>query len=171
MRSAGQPVSRSAVSTTNVEYQYGDLNLLAIHHALLNCGLSLQDVSLTVMLPLSEYYDQDCQKNEENISRKKANLMRDISLNKRVTFTIKDVSVMPESLLAAFSRLAEIKPGPGESTLIIDLGGTTLDAGMIVGQFEDISAIHGNPTIGVSVVTQAAQGALRTAESETSSHC
>lgn len=126
------------------------------------------DVSLTVTLPLSEYYDQDCQKNEENISRKKANLMRDISLNKGVTFTIKDVSVMPESLPAAFSRLAEIKPGPGESTLIIDLGGTTLDAGVIVGQFEDISAIHGNPTIGVSVVTQAAQGALRAAESETS---
>lgn len=161
-------VSREAVSTTNVEYQYGDLNLLAVHHALLNCGLSPQDVSLTVTLPLSEYYDQDCQKNEENISRKKANLMRDISLNKGVTFTIKDVSVMPESLPAAFSRLAEIKPGPGESTLIIDLGGTTLDAGVIVGQFEDISAIHGNPTIGVSVVTQAAQGALRAAESETS---
>lgn len=62
---------QEAVSTTNVEYQYGDLNLLAVHHALLNCGLSPQDVSLTVTLPLSEYYDQDCQKNEENISRKK----------------------------------------------------------------------------------------------------
>ncbi|VDA76608.1 hypothetical protein BANRA_05695 [Klebsiella pneumoniae] len=27
---------------------------------------------------------------------------------------------MPESLPAAFSRLAELKPGPAETTLIID---------------------------------------------------
>ena len=168
MKYTWDAVSRDAVSTTNVEYQYGDLNLLGVHHALLNSGLEPQDVSLTVTLPLSEYYDQDCQKNDENISRKKANLMRDITLNKGETFTVKDVYVMPESLPAAFSRLAEIKPGAGETTLIIDLGGTTLDAGVIVGEFEDISAIHGNPSVGVSLVTQAAQGALRAAESETS---
>lgn len=57
---------------------------------------------------------------------------------------------MPESLPAAFSRLGELKPGPAETTLIIDLGGTTLDAGVIVGQFDDISAVHGNPSVGVS---------------------
>ncbi|ECL7345102.1 plasmid segregation protein ParM domain-containing protein [Salmonella enterica subsp. enterica serovar Winslow] len=168
MKYSWDAVSRDAVSTTNVEYQYGDLNLLGVHHALLNSGLEPQEVSLTVTLPLSEYYDQDCQKNEENIRRKQANLLRDIALNKGTTFIIKEVSVMPESLPAAFSRLAEIKPVAGETTLIIDLGGTTLDAGVIVGQFEDISAIHGNPAIGVSSVTQAALGALRAAESETS---
>lgn len=75
---------------------------------------------------------------------------------------------MPESLPAAFSRLAELKPGPGETTLIIDLGGTTLDAGVIVGQFEDIIAVHGDPSVGVSQVTRAAQAALRSADSETS---
>ncbi|MER4072991.1 StbA family protein, partial [Klebsiella pneumoniae] len=51
---------------------------------------------------------------------------------------------------------------------IIDLGGTTLDAGVIVGQFDDISAVHGNPSVGVSQVTRAAAGALRAADSETS---
>nr|AVI43839.1 Plasmid segregation protein ParM [Klebsiella pneumoniae] len=55
-------VSRDAIPTTNVEYQYGDLNLLAVHHALLNSGLEPQPVSLTVTLPLSEYYDGDCQR-------------------------------------------------------------------------------------------------------------
>ncbi len=35
-------VSRDAIPTTNVEYQYGDLNLLAVHHALLNSGLEPQ---------------------------------------------------------------------------------------------------------------------------------
>ncbi|HBW1982968.1 TPA: StbA family protein, partial [Klebsiella quasipneumoniae] len=83
-------------------------------------------------------------------------------------FTVTDVKVMPESLPAAFSRLAELKPGPAETTLIIDLGGTTLDAGVIVGQFDDISAVHGNPSVGVSQVTRAAAGALRAADSETS---
>ena len=143
-------VSRDAIPTTNVEYQYGDLNLLAVHHA------------------LSEYYDGDCQRNEENIRRKRENLMRELVLNKGRAFTVTDVKVMPESLPAAFSRLAELKPGPAETTLIIDLGGTTLDAGVIVGQFDDISAVHGNPSVGVSQVTRAAAGALRAADSETS---
>lgn len=161
-------VSRDAVPTTNVEYQYGDLNLIAVHHALLKSGLSPQPVSLTVTLPLSEFYDQDCQKNEQNIERKRQNLLRELTVNKRERFQIVDVTVMPESLPAGFSRLAQLKPGASETTLIIDLGGTTLDAGVIVGQFEDISAVHGNPGVGVSLVTRAAQSALRVAESETS---
>lgn len=161
-------VSRDAVSTTNVEYQYGDLNLLAVHHALLSSGLQPQTVTLTVTLPLSEFYDQDCQKNEVNIQRKRENLQREVVLNRGHVFTVADVVVMPESLPAAFSRLAELQPGAGESTLVIDLGGTTLDAGVIVGQFADISAIHGNPSIGVSQVTRVAQAALRMADSETS---
>ncbi|HFK5727866.1 TPA: plasmid segregation protein ParM domain-containing protein, partial [Enterobacter asburiae] len=92
----------------------------------------------------------------------------ELVLNKGRAFTVTDVKVMPESLPAAFSRLAELKPGPAETTLIIDLGGTTLDAGVIVGQFDDISAVHGNPSVGVSQVTRAAAGALRAADSETS---
>ena len=151
-----------------MEYQYGDLNLLAVHHALLNSGLEPQEVTLTVTLPLSEYYDQDCQKNEGNIQRKRENRLRELTVNKRERFAVADVVVMPESLPAAFSRLAQLKPGVSETTLIIDLGGTTLDAGVIVGQFDDISAVHGNPAIGVSQVTRAAQAALRVAESETS---
>ncbi len=139
-----------------------------MHHALLNSGLEPQPVSLTVTLPLSEYYDGDCQRNEENIRRKRENLMRELVLNKGRAFTVTDVKVMPESLPAAFSRLAELKPGTAETTLIIDLGGTTLDAGVIVGQFDDISAVHGNPSVGVSQVTRAAAGALRAADSETS---
>ncbi|MDT1863073.1 StbA family protein, partial [Acinetobacter baumannii] len=55
-----------------------------------------------------------------------------------------------------------------ETTLIIDLGGTRLDNGVIVGRFDDISAVHGNPSVGVSQVTRAAAGALRAADSETS---
>ncbi|SQC24998.1 mediator of plasmid stability [Klebsiella pneumoniae] len=30
------PVSEAAISTTHIEYQYSDTNVLAVHHALLN---------------------------------------------------------------------------------------------------------------------------------------
>lgn len=161
-------VSHEAISTTNVEYQYGDMNLLAVHHALLNSGLPVQEVELTVTLPISEYYDGDCQKNEENIRRKKENLLRKLELNRGTTFTVSSVNVMPESLPAVFTQLINQGVGSVETSLVIDLGGTTLDAGVLVGQFEDVSAIHGNTGLGVSMVTRAAMNALRSAGSETS---
>lgn len=60
-------VSNESIRTTHIEYQYTDLNVLAVHHALLNSGLKPQTVSLTVTLPISEYYTKECQKNELNI--------------------------------------------------------------------------------------------------------
>jgi plasmid segregation protein ParM len=161
-------VSNEAISTTHIEYQYGDTNLLAVHHALLNCGIEPQPIKLTVTLPISEFYTEDCQKNEVNIQRKIDNLTREIALNKGKCFTITSVEVMPESLPAVFSSLVKENVGSLETSLVIDLGGTTLDAGVIVGQFDDVTAIHGNPTIGVSLVTQATLSALRMADSDTS---
>lgn len=94
--------------------------------------------------------------------------MRPVTLNKGQTFTIEHIDVMPESLPAVFAQLVKDKVGPFEKSLVIDLGGTTLDVGVIVGQFEDVSAIHGNANIGVSMVTQAALSALKMASSDTS---
>lgn len=163
-------VSQQAISTTHIEYQYGDTNLLAVHHALLNSGVEPQAVKLTVTLPISEFYTEDCQKNTVNIQRKIDNLLRPVTLNKGEAFTVEAVEVMPESLPAVFSPLVRDNVGPLETSLVIDLGGTTLDAGVIVGQFDDVTAIHGNPTIGVSMVTQAALTALRMADSDTSAY-
>jgi plasmid segregation protein ParM len=162
------PVSEAAISTTHIEYQYSDVNVLAVHHALLTSGLPVQDVSLTVTLPISEFYTQDCQKNLLNIQRKIDNLMRPVTLNKGESFTIVSVDVMPESLPAVFTRLVTDKVGQYEKSLVIDLGGTTLDIGVIVGQFEDVSSIHGNSRIGVSLVTKPVLSALRMASSDTS---
>jgi plasmid segregation protein ParM len=163
-------VSQQAISTTHIEYQYGDTNLLAVHHALLNSGVEPQAVKLTVTLPISEFYTEDCQKNTVNIQQKIDNLLRPVTLNKGDAFTVTAVEVMPESLPAVFSPLVRENVGPLETSLVIDLGGTTLDAGVIVGQFDDVTAIHGNPTIGVSMVTQAALTALRMADSDTSAY-
>ncbi|HHS0708443.1 TPA: plasmid segregation protein ParM domain-containing protein [Salmonella enterica subsp. enterica serovar Newport] len=161
-------VSNQSILTTHIEYQYTDVNVLAVHHALLNSGLKPQAVSLTVTLPISEFYTKECQKNELNIQRKIDNLMRPVKLNKGETFTIEHVEVMPESLPAVFARLVKDSVGPYEKSLVIDLGGTTLDVGVIVGQFDAVSAIHGNSDIGVSMVTQSALSALRMASSDTS---
>ncbi|CQJ65232.1 plasmid segregation protein ParM domain-containing protein [Yersinia enterocolitica] len=161
-------VSSEAINTTHIEYQYSDANVLAVHHALLNSGLKPQSVSLTVTLPISEFYTSECQKNTLNIQRKTDNLLRPVTLNKGDSFTITHVDVMPESLPAVFAQLVSDNVGPFEKSLVIDLGGTTLDVGVIVGQFEDVSAIHGNSSIGVSMVTQATLSALKMASSDTS---
>lgn len=162
------PVSEAAISTTHIEYQYTDTNLLAIHHALINSGVEPCDIDLIVTLPISEFYTADCQKNVLNIERKIANLSREVELNKGTLFRIRNVEVMPESLPAVFTRLVEDRVGEFEKSLVIDLGGTTLDVGVVVGQFEDVSSIHGNPSIGVSTVTNAALTALKMASSNTS---
>ncbi len=63
--------STAVIGTTHVSYQYSTTNLLAIHHALLTSGLQPQDVELTVTLPVTEFFDNDNQPNEERIERKK----------------------------------------------------------------------------------------------------
>lgn len=161
--------SDKALSTTHIEYQYDDLNLLAVHHALLQTGLPPQPVSIVVTLPITEYYKaDDCQKNEPKIAAKRKNLMRDISLNKGELFEVIDVEVMPESLPAILSTL--IGSGCSEFTksLVVDCGGTTLDMGVVIGEFDDVSAIYGNNEIGVAMVTDAARKALASADSDSS---
>lgn len=161
--------SDKALSTTHVAFQYDDLNLLSVHHALLQTGIKPGPVSILVTLPITEYYNaDDCQKNEENIARKKANLMRKISLNKGDVFEIVDVEVLPESLPAVLTTLVDSGVNEYTKSLVIDCGGTTLDMGVIVGEFEDVSGVYGNAEIGVSMVTNAARKALAAADSDAS---
>ncbi|MCV5901559.1 plasmid segregation protein ParM, partial [Escherichia coli] len=84
------------------------------------------------------FYTKEFQKNELNIQRKIENLMRPTRLNKGPFFTIEHVDVMPESLPAVFSRLVMDKVGQFEKSLVVDIGGTTLDVGVIVGQFDSV---------------------------------
>ena len=161
--------SDKALSTTHIEYQYDDLNLLSVHHALLQTGLTPCPVHIVVTLPITEYYNpDDCQKNEIKIAAKRKNLMREISLNKGELFKVVDVEVMPESLPAALSRLIGSGCNEFTKTLVIDCGGTTLDMGIIVGEFDDVSDVYGNNEIGVSMVTDATRKALAAADSDSS---
>ncbi|BBQ81602.1 stable plasmid inheritance protein A [Klebsiella sp. WP7-S18-CRE-02] len=161
--------SDKALSTTHIDYQYDDLNLLAVHHALLLTGMTPCDVEVIVTLPITQYYNpDDCQRNESRIEAKRRNLMRDIALNKGELFRIVDVQVMPESLPAALSHLLNSNVTEFTKSLVIDCGGTTLDMGVIVGEFDDVSAIYGNNEIGVAMVTDATRKLLAAADSDSS---
>ncbi len=159
-------VSPDAITTTNIEYQYGNENLLAVHHALLQTALNPQDIEIWVTLPVSEYYTPDCQKNERNIARKKENLLRPLILNKGNVFNIRSVNVLPESLPAVLNALLADNVGELETSLVVDLGGTTLDCGAITGRLDSVSKVLGEPGIGVSEVTHALRNALKVAGSE-----
>ncbi|BDO94833.1 hypothetical protein TUM9812_19210 [Escherichia coli] len=131
------PVSDRFVQTTDTQYQYSDVNVIAIHHALVKSGITPQEVDVVVTLPLSEYFDTNAQPDMANINRKKANVMRPVEYQNGEAFTIRNVRVMPESIPAGFKALADMSPF--ESLLIVDLGGTTLDVAKVQGQLAGIS--------------------------------
>ncbi|HFD2936418.1 TPA: plasmid segregation protein ParM domain-containing protein [Klebsiella quasipneumoniae subsp. similipneumoniae] len=162
------PISPEALTTTNVAYQYGDINVIAIHHALLKTGIKPQEVELVVTLPLAEYYDSQNQIIEENIKKKKKNVMRSVSIKGTETFNVKKVTVLPESIPAGFQLVQNLDPT--QSLLIVDLGGTTLDISQVLGKMSGISKIHGDPKVGVSIMTDAVKEALSIAKTQGSSY-
>lgn len=162
------PIAPEALKTTNIAWQYSDVNVVAVHHALLQTGLTPCEVDITVTLPLTEFYDQNNQPAAANIEKKKASLLRPVSLNGGESFKIRSVSVMPESIPAGFELLSELDLL--DSLLIVDLGGTTLDISQVRGRMSGITRIHGDATIGVSLVTTAVADALRIAGTRGSSY-
>ena len=75
---------------------------------------------------------------------------------------------MPENLPAALSHLVNSSVNEFTKSLVVDCGGTTLDMGVIVGEFDDVSAIYGNNEIGVAMVTDATCKLLAAAGSDSS---
>lgn len=162
--------STDVIPTTNIEFQYRTENLLSVHHALQLSKLSPQEIELWVTLPISEYYTEDAQENTENIQRKIKNLKRKIELNKGQVFNFNKIKVYPESVPAVITQLQIDKVPQLQQSLVIDLGGTTLDCGVIEGQFDSISKISGDSTIGVSFVIKQVQNALTKADTPSNYH-
>ncbi|EJF3990624.1 phage tail protein I [Escherichia coli] len=162
------PVSDRFVQTTDTQYQYSDVNVIAIHHALVKSGITPQEVDVVVTLPLSEYFDTNAQPDMTNINRKKANVMRPVEYQNGEAFTIRNVRVMPESIPAGFKALADMSPF--ESLLIVDLGGTTLDVAKVQGQLAGISQVFCDPHVGVSLMADAVLSVMATNGMRTSHH-
>lgn len=154
-------ISPDALTTSNIEWQYNPLNAVAVHHALQTSGLTPQCVDIVVTLPLAEFYDEDSQYRLDNIERKKQSLLQPVVLNNGHVFTITRVTVRPESIPAGIALCDQLSSS--HSVLIIDLGGTTLDISQVAGQMSSVSRIYGDPALGVSLVTDEVQQALRKA--------
>lgn len=161
------PISADAMVTTNIAWQYSDVNVVAVHHALLNSGLEPQPVDIVVTLPLAEYYNRDNQPCTENIRRKEENLQKPVTLNDGVTFTVRSVRVMPESIPAGFDVVSKLDDL--DSLLIVDLGGTTLDISHVRAKMRGISRIYGDSGLGVSLMTQEVRAAMAVARTRGSS--
>lgn len=156
-----------SIDTANIAYQYSDQSLLAVHHSLIATGIEPQEINLIVTLPITQYYNaDDNQSNEHNISRKINNLSRPITrMHNAPVFTFKTINVMPESLPAALSALSDVQFAH-ERTLCVDCGGTTLDYGVIVGAYEDLSELGGNEKVGVVSVSNRIRAIMSRAGSE-----
>ncbi|MGP1924963.1 MAG: hypothetical protein ACTS73_09055 [Arsenophonus sp. NEOnobi-MAG3] len=72
-----------------------------------------------------------------------------------------------ESVFAVVSALQMDNIHLLEQSLVVDLGGTTLDCGVIKGQFESIAKISGEVGTGVSLVIKHVQDALLKADTPT----
>ncbi|MGE4843520.1 MULTISPECIES: plasmid segregation protein ParM domain-containing protein [Buttiauxella] len=144
-----------ALETTDVAHQYDEISRLNVHHALHSSGIEPQAVHLHVTLPLSQFYNSMGELNTENIQRKKDNLLKPVGRHvngQTVSFNVAGISVFPESL-PAVSQASELSTIESyEVSLVLDLGGTTLDAASISGQLEQISKVKGFDRIGCSVV-------------------
>ncbi len=154
-------ISPDSLTTSNIEWQYSPLNAVAVQHALQTSGLAPQCVDIVVTLPLAEFYDEDSQYRLDNIERKKQNLLQPVVLNNGHAFTITRVTVRPESIPAGIALCDQLSAS--NSVLIVDLGGTTLDISQVAGQMSSVSRIYGDPALGVSLVTDEVQQALRKA--------
>lgn len=148
-------ISPDSLTTSNIEWQYSQLNAVAVHHALLTSGLTSQCVDIVVTLPLAEFYDEDSQYRLDNIARKKQSLMQPVRLNDGSVFTLTRVTVRPESIPAGITLCDQLSSS--NSVLIVDLGGTTLGISQVAGQMSSVSRIYGDPALGVSLVTDEVQ--------------
>lgn len=120
--------------TSNVQYQYSDHCVAAVHHALHQEGLR-DDLEICVTLPISEFYSNG-RVNVENIELKKKALLKKVVPEIGVEILIKSVSVYPEGIPAVQPML--IKDGKpvvdeDELTFLADMGGTTLDLALFSG--------------------------------------
>lgn len=154
------PYNEDIIKTTNINYQYRPVNALGIQQALQSSGLTPQAIHLIVTLPISEYYTSDNQVNDVNVQRKIDNVKRTLQLQGKDVFTYESVKVYPESIPAVAPYLTEETVTDRDMTLVVDLGGTTLDCGLVRGCFESVVKTSGVPSIGTGAIIKAVQQQL-----------
>lgn len=155
---AFSPVSAGTLPTTHVSFQYSDLNVLSVHHALHESGLEPQEVDIVVTLPLSEYYNSDNARNQFNIDRKIKIYTEAVEKMKAKPFTVKTVEVRPEAIPAGLLHVDSLKEG--DSLLIIDIGGTTVDLAHVAHDMSSVYRMSCLNELGANNIVQALKNSL-----------
>ncbi len=155
---AFSPVSAATLPTTHVSFQYSDLNVLAVHHALHESGLEPQEVDIVVTLPLSEYYNSENARNQFNIDRKIKIYAEAVDKMKAKPFTVKNVEVRPEAIPAGLLVVNELEEG--DSLLIIDIGGTTVDLAQVAHDMSSVYRMSCLTELGAKTIVDTLKGHL-----------
>lgn len=122
--------STDVIPTNNDFYQYEEVSLVMVHHALKLIQAEIGAITtatLVVTLPPRDFYLEPGIPNQANIDKKVNNLKRSITyLDGTKTIKIKEVFVLAEGIPAYLHAQSELQLPPAR-TLVADVGGTTLD--------------------------------------------
>lgn len=118
-------------------FHVSQMNRVLVTHTLLEAGYNGQAIDLVAGLPLGDFFDDEGGINQENIDRKKANLLKGVS--DRVhgkSVTINSVNIGCQALAAFVDYWLddELKPRdvPSERVAVVDIGGGTTDIAVII---------------------------------------
>ena len=150
---------------TNVTgYQVSNANRVLIHETLRRIGMSGQDVSVSVTLPVGEFFRHDMRPNSDRITQKKENVLGEIkNLSGVDSARVVKCLVQPEAIPAFYDHVMNDKGEIINSVrraLIVDFGGTTVDLSILngtTGGLERFDSIR----LGVFNIKQELAGMLR----------
>nr|WP_253822939.1 plasmid segregation protein ParM domain-containing protein [Vibrio coralliilyticus] len=178
----------NSLTTTNNEFQNSDVNLAAIHYALLHAGIGTPEeyplIDVVVTLPISQYYNYqngiDLTKNVTNFEAKKKSVLRSVEINNGIEaadqadsnkyqcvtpFKINSVKVMPEGIPAIMSTLYNAEVDDYSESVVVDLGGNSLELCLIIGEFQSLIP-QGFDNINVNQVIRAVRDAWGSEQSQ-----
>lgn len=155
----------SRLPTHSRDYQTSDHARAAIWAAIGKAGLNAGDLRCVATLPLSAFYSGNG-KNKALIDAKKKSLLTPVILE-GVKHQFKDVSIYPEGLPVAFEYLVNGDNDESDAkTLIIDIGGTTTDIGLIFGRADHIETVKSINTVSGAVISNQLKARLAAEYSE-----
>lgn len=129
---------KNALPTNNKEFQYHPQSRASVQHALVMSGIKETDIDLCVTLPISQYYQKTGDENIANIESKKKAHLGFIRSENHQTYKINTVSVFPEGIPAMLLALEDRDILPTDTSMLIDIGGTTSDICIFSGKLENI---------------------------------
>ncbi len=128
---------KDALPTSNKAFQYHEQSRASVHHALVKSGIKADNIKLCVTLPINQFYNNDGTENTINIAKKKETHLGYISSDNHKTYNICDVVVYPEGIPAMLLALDD-DILPTDTSLLIDIGGTTADLCLFNGKLNNI---------------------------------